>query len=62
MAFKDKFPITTKVIIDNCIWEQVSHFIYLGNEITYMQKMYILIHWAVCVLHWEGLWKAKQEK
>jgi hypothetical protein len=38
MAFKGKFPIKTKIIIDNNILEQVSHSSYLGNEITYMQE------------------------
>jgi hypothetical protein len=38
MAFKGKFPIRTKIVIDNNILEQVSHFNYLGNEITYMQE------------------------
>jgi hypothetical protein len=38
MAFKGKFPIRTKIIIDNNILEQVSYFSYWGNEITYMQE------------------------
>jgi hypothetical protein len=38
MAFKGKFPIRTKIVIDNNILEQVSHFNYLGNEITHMQE------------------------
>jgi hypothetical protein len=37
MAFKGKFPIRTKTIIDN-ILEQVSNFNYLCNERTYMQE------------------------
>jgi hypothetical protein len=37
MTFKGKFPFRTKIITDNNILEHVSHFNYLGNEITYMQ-------------------------
>jgi hypothetical protein len=38
MAFKGKFPIITKIITDNNILEEVSHFNYWDNEITYMQE------------------------
>jgi hypothetical protein len=31
MVFKGKFPIRTKIVIDNNILEQVSHLNYLGN-------------------------------
>jgi hypothetical protein len=53
MAFKGKFPIRTKIIIDNNILEQVSRFNYLGNEIIYMQeKIYILnLNLAIYVVH-----------
>ena len=33
MAFHGKFPIRTKIVIDNYILEQVSHFNYLGMDI-----------------------------
>ncbi|KAK9877518.1 hypothetical protein WA026_018626 [Henosepilachna vigintioctopunctata] len=35
MAFKGKEPIRTKIIIENKCIEQVSHFTYLGCDITY---------------------------
>jgi hypothetical protein len=38
MPFKGKFPIRTKIIIDDNILEQVSDFNYLGNEITHARK------------------------
>ena len=35
MAFKGRDPMTTKIVIDNNIIEQVNLFNYLGNMISY---------------------------
>lgn len=35
MAFRGKYPIRTKIIIDDKVIEQVKHFNYLGCDITY---------------------------
>ena len=35
MAFKGKEPIRTKIVIENEVIEQVSHFNYLGYDHTY---------------------------
>jgi hypothetical protein len=35
MAFKGKPPIRTKIVINDTILEQVSHFKYLGSDISY---------------------------
>ena len=35
MAFKGKEPIRTKIVIENEVIEQVSHFNYLGCDLTY---------------------------
>jgi hypothetical protein len=37
MAFKGKFPVRSKINIDNCPLEQVRHFDYLGCGVTYDQ-------------------------
>jgi hypothetical protein len=37
MAFKGKFPVRSKINIDNCPLEQVRHFNYLGCDVTYDQ-------------------------
>jgi hypothetical protein len=38
MAFKGKHPIRTKIVINDTIVEQVSHFKYLGSDISYENK------------------------
>jgi hypothetical protein len=35
MAFNGKYPIRTKIIIDNNPTEQISYFQYLGCDVTY---------------------------
>jgi hypothetical protein len=35
MAFKGKYPIRIKIVINDKILEQVSHFKYLGSDISY---------------------------
>jgi hypothetical protein len=35
IAFKGKYPILHKIILSNSITEQVSHFNYLGCNISY---------------------------
>jgi hypothetical protein len=35
MALKGNFPVTAKIIIDNNISEQISHFSYLRSVITH---------------------------
>jgi hypothetical protein len=35
MAFNGKYPIRTKIIIDYNTTEQISHFQYLGCDVTY---------------------------
>lgn len=35
MAFRGKHPVRSKIIINNTVIEQVSHFKYLGCDITY---------------------------
>jgi hypothetical protein len=37
MAFKGKFPVRSKINIDNCPLEHVRHFNYLGCDVTYAQ-------------------------
>jgi hypothetical protein len=37
MTFKGKFPVRSKINIDNCPLEQVKHFNYLGCDVTYDQ-------------------------
>ena len=35
MAFKGKWPVRSKIVLNNCILEQVSKFKYLGCTLTY---------------------------
>jgi hypothetical protein len=35
MVFKDKLMIIAKMIIDSNVLEQISHFSYLGSDVTY---------------------------
>jgi hypothetical protein len=37
MAYKGKFPVRSKINIDNCPLEQVRYFNYLGCDVTYDQ-------------------------
>jgi hypothetical protein len=39
MAFKGRDPIRSKTVVDNKITEQVKSFHYLGNLISYENKM-----------------------
>ncbi|XP_039275024.1 uncharacterized protein LOC120349129 [Nilaparvata lugens] len=39
MAFKGKYPIRSKIVIDNKVLEQVSQFSYLGCEISYKDEL-----------------------
>ena len=38
MAFKERYPVRTKIVIDNKIIEQVNLFTYLGNMISYEEN------------------------
>ena len=38
MTFHGKFPVKTKIVIDNYILEEISHFNYLEMDITYEKK------------------------
>jgi hypothetical protein len=38
MAFKGRDPVSTKIVIDNKIMEQVSSFNYLGTTISYEKE------------------------
>ncbi|PSN32209.1 hypothetical protein C0J52_24601 [Blattella germanica] len=42
MAFKGRDPIRSKIILENKVLEQVSHFKYLGCDITYSDSIEIL--------------------
>ena len=35
MAFKGKYPVKTKIVINNSTLEEVSHFKYLGCAVSY---------------------------
>lgn len=35
MAFRGKFPVRTKIVVGGRILEQVSHFPFLGCDISY---------------------------
>jgi hypothetical protein len=37
MAFKGKFPVRSKINIENCPLEQVGNFNYLGCDVSYDQ-------------------------
>jgi hypothetical protein len=39
VAFKERDPVRTKIVIDNKIIEQVKLFYYLGNMISYERQM-----------------------
>ena len=39
MAFKGRYPVRTKIVIDNKIIEQVSSFNYLANMISYEKEL-----------------------
>ncbi|PSN58388.1 hypothetical protein C0J52_12974 [Blattella germanica] len=42
MTFKGRDPIRSKIILENKVLEQVSHFKYLGCDITYSESIEIL--------------------
>ena len=35
MVFKGKFPVCSKIVIDNKSIEQISHYMYLGCNVSY---------------------------
>ena len=39
MAFKGRYPVRTKIVIDNKIIERVNSFNYLGNIISYEKEL-----------------------
>ena len=39
MAFKERDPVRTKIVIDNKIIEKVNLFNYLGNRISYEKEL-----------------------
>ena len=41
VVFRVKFPVRTKIVIDNEPIEQVSHFTYLGCVVTWNTNKYI---------------------
>jgi hypothetical protein len=38
MAFKGKYPVRTKIIIEDKTLEQVNHFKYVGYDITFLEE------------------------
>jgi hypothetical protein len=43
VVFRGKFPIGTKTVKDNEPLDQVSHFTYLGYDITWNANKYITV-------------------
>ena len=39
MAFKGRYPVRNKIVIDNKIIEKVNSFKYLGNMISYEKEL-----------------------
>jgi hypothetical protein len=38
MAFKGKYPVRTKIIIEDKTLKQVNHFRYLGYDVTFLEE------------------------
>jgi hypothetical protein len=38
MPFKGKYPVRTKIVIDDKTLEQFNHFKYLGCEVTFLKE------------------------
>jgi hypothetical protein len=38
MAFKGKYPVRIKIIIEDKTLEQVNHFKYLGHGVTFLEE------------------------
>jgi hypothetical protein len=38
MAFKGKYPVRIKIIIEDKSLEQVNHFRYLGYDVTFLEE------------------------
>jgi hypothetical protein len=38
MAFKGKYPVRTKILIEDKTLEQVNNFKYLGYDVTFLEK------------------------
>ena len=55
MAFKDKEPVRTKLVIDNKLIQQVQQFAYLECDITYdydqavQKKLHEFQHLYKCI-------------
>jgi hypothetical protein len=39
LAFRGKFPVRSKINIENCPLEEVRHINYLGCDVTFITKM-----------------------
>jgi hypothetical protein len=38
MSFKEKYPIRTKIVIEDKTLEQVNHFKYQGYDVTFLEE------------------------
>jgi hypothetical protein len=38
MAFKGKYPVRTKIVIEDKTLEQANHFKYLGYDVTFLEE------------------------
>jgi len=46
MAFKERDPVRTKIVIDNKIIEKENSFNYLGNVISYKKKWTLITNYT----------------